>query len=1218
MANQVQIELSVDEKGAVSGIRNLDAAVAGTTSTVKTLGAEMGKAGAQAAAATTQMKAGFASIPDSVAQFNVRAKAAMDGYNAQSKRGIEVQRQLGAAFDAAMLQGKTFIEAQEAATAAVAAYVPAATAAAAATRTLGAAQAASTGHFQTSFDSVRLLRTELGVRMPRAMESVVARSGAMMGVISKFSGVLIGIGAAGIFVSLGEEIYHAGEKFYKAFLDVNGALKDYQEKASEAAQTKLFDDASLETEIGQVKEVNRQIDQLLEKKKNSTGFFQNLLFGNGFAYFSPKNQRQLNSLQTQQDQKVLEGIEGDYKERVRRSQNEQRIAEARAPQYARAKISEQYDERRADYLQEYLYRKDSYDAVIKNRGLAPKDQTTITADAGWRQAQQAKDDAQAKYDAAEIQRAREVQATIQQLREQALEAGLHGEDLYAAKEKAEIVELAQQGMASAAAIEAVHERYHKQAMERLQEEKEKTQEIQAQTVLAGWTGIRRIQGQGDIEIGGVRADNSLDEETKDERVKAIKDRVGQEIVEAQRNFADQVDAIAERSADRQASGFARIRMEATRQLDALQQEFDKTYGHLDLKAPGNAATYQQGLTELNRGKAAINSGANYDAAELARRNSEETLQIEAQAREKSLSAEKQKTAAIEAEYEERVRKYQDQLNQQSISQDDFNRRVVAAQQERDGEMIAEQRAAREKMAHELSGFFANPLDALKRMGDRAAGEAAATLTQHAQQGLERHAGGVPAADANSHSLLGDLIGSTTGMTIGGHRRQRAAIHPAVTDRAAETPASAIAATSSIFSVGTAQIHIGSASFVGGSGGVGAAAGAPARAPLVHGSYSIPGGLASGPTGAEHVGADRTAEAVGAGAPSLSAPASVGGAGSSTIASAKGGFTGSPGIAPAKGNITGSVLGDVGQSISLGQSAAGIFTDDKSGGNGNTAQTPASGSTSANGSPSRTRALLNKAPGAFEGLVGIYGAVESNGGVGGALSGAASGMKLGATVAGPVGAAIGAAAGAIVGAIGFGGREKAHVYDLKQIHPRLTQDMDSYEQGSMDYLSAFSDMSGALTEAKRTTNRMGPAARSYYQDTIKGEIAGAQSKLTREEKAGRSQFGVSAAQYETGTDFVPRTEMALVHRGERVVPSDQNTQIARALSAGADLDAIHRSYQRAMQAASSRSMGGGDRTLNMHVYAHDSRSVAQFFHANKHHMRAALNASYAENSGGADA
>jgi hypothetical protein len=41
--------------------------------------------------------------------------------------------------------------------------------------------------------------------------------------------------------------------------------------------------------------------------------------------------------------------------------------------------------------------------------------------------------------------------------------------------------------------------------------------------------------------------------------------------------------------------------------------------------------------------------------------------------------------------------------------------------------------------------------------------------------------------------------------------------------------------------------------------------------------------------------------------------------------------------------------------------------------------------------------------------------------------------------------------------------------------------------------------------------------------------------------------VAAASYDVGTDYVPRSGMAMIHEGERIIPSSQNQQITQALS-----------------------------------------------------------------------
>jgi hypothetical protein len=67
-----------------------------------------------------------------------------------------------------------------------------------------------------------------------------------------------------------------------------------------------------------------------------------------------------------------------------------------------------------------------------------------------------------------------------------------------------------------------------------------------------------------------------------------------------------------------------------------------------------------------------------------------------------------------------------------------------------------------------------------------------------------------------------------------------------------------------------------------------------------------------------------------------------------------------------------------------------------------------------------------------------------------------------------------------------------------------------------------------------------------------------------------------------------------------------------------MDQVAKSYQSTMQSASARSGSGGGRTVNMNFQSLDSKTTARMFMDNKHHVRAALNASLAEYSGVGDA
>jgi hypothetical protein len=271
-----------------------------------------------------------------------------------------------------------------------------------------------------------------------------------------------------------------------------------------------------------------------------------------------------------------------------------------------------------------------------------------------------------------------------------------------------------------------------------------------------------------------------------------------------------------------------------------------------------------------------------------------------------------------------------------------------------------------------------------------------------------------------------------------------------------------------------------------------------------------------------------------------------------------------------------------------------------------------------------------AGGALSGGLGLFGAYQGSGGFSGALGGAMSGAQLGMSVAGPWGAAIGAVGGAILGAFGFGARAKAEKYDKQQVRPHISEEERSFGAGTIDYLSAFSDMNTLDEEAKKTTNQWGHGAQSYYQDTIKPEIAQAKVRFTREAKAGRAQFGISAAQFHTGDEVNHFGNMntspteGFIHAqiGEFIVKPNvaaRNKGALQAMNAGMSIEQIAAAYRSTMRSESGRrTQPIANRSVEMSVYAMDSRDVHRFLNQHKHTIRAALNDSDGEYSGGADA
>jgi hypothetical protein len=1180
MATSVQIELLVDERGAVSGIRSFDTAVKGSTGSVRQLNTEMQRM--------------------SVA--------------APPLRWSKAVKEIG-------------------------------------------------DHALTSLDNVRLLRDDLGIRIPRSMEKAIASSKVLSTAIGGIGQGLLAVGAIQIGASVFRSLIDEGQKVWNHFQLLTKASQDYIAEVEKTRNQEFGNARSIETTrlrideaTEAIKEYKRQaeaaqkappgwrsvvpvVGPLLDKWHQST-------VAGDLSSQAYDKQRQLDRLNqvgesSQYHEHLVGGIEAQHA-------GDDRLT-------GQKKITAEFQKRR-DLAAETRRYENEQDRIQGN---------SVAPDAGADKESLEVKSARKQMEAQEFAEGREHAQELAHMRQQALEAGLSGIALYHAQESAAIEDLKFKDMDSVAARQAVHTKFHNEELKRLQEENRAIAKMREETQLAGMTGIARIQQEGSNKLADVYARTDLNPGQRLAAVNNVKQQTDAEIVQAQQTFAEQVDAIAEQSQNREMTGFARIRADAEKTASELMKQFDRAHSGMDLSKPGAQATLDADTAKLGTGLNAIGAGADRQSAELAQRNSQQTVEIEEDARIKSLSAEKQKTAAIKAEYDKRLEMYQEELSKQEISEDDFNRRVAAAAEERDAEMVEASREAHEKMASQFDSLFKSldhPLKALESMGDKVAGNAAASLVQYVQG--RGHGGSAGTQQGGFLGILGGFqFGKKKPLGVGA-------------DQAAETgPHAAHGASTGTFTIAQAVIRVGSASFAGGGGSGGGSGSSGGGSDFSGGGFSGAGFSGGGssswmsPAGGTSLlsssGVNFSGDTTGsisraamnaATRPAFGASGSTGssgsisfgggassggsssyagggggagGAGDSSVASASPHFAGGGGPAVQGRDPLGSALGGINSGIKFAQQANSIFgkkgqvTPAGAGGDG-TAETQddpmdgsmnADGSFSAAGSGSGLTSALGTASGLAGGALGMYSAVKGNGGFGGAAQGAMSGMQLGMIVGGPMGAAIGAAAGAVVGAIGFGGREKARVYDLKNVRPTLTADQDAYAQGSMDYMTAYSNAQQMIGSSWGAIRSMGPAAMSYWNDTIKPELTQAMAKFTSEERAGRSLYPAAAASYAVGTDYIPTTGFNLNHQGERIMPSDQNERITRAVESGADLSSVHKSYQQAMRTGSSQGSSGPSRTMNMNVHAIDSSGVAQFLDKYKHQIRGAVNDSYAENSGG---
>jgi len=106
------------------------------------------------------------------------------------------------------------------------------------------------------------LGREMGLNLSYSMKHAIADNEALMAGLRSLTGLFVAIGV----ISIGEQLIEGAVHLYEKWLDVDKAVDDYNQKAQEAAQVKLFDTASLETVEALLTKINDQMKELQTRK----------------------------------------------------------------------------------------------------------------------------------------------------------------------------------------------------------------------------------------------------------------------------------------------------------------------------------------------------------------------------------------------------------------------------------------------------------------------------------------------------------------------------------------------------------------------------------------------------------------------------------------------------------------------------------------------------------------------------------------------------------------------------------------------------------------------------------------------------------------------------------------------------------------------------------------------------------------------------------------
>ncbi len=1075
------------------------------------------------------------------------------------------------------------------------------------------------GHALTALDNVRLLRDDLGIRIPRAMESVIARSQMMSGAIAAAGQAFVALGAAELVFHIGEEVYD----LYKKWVDTTRAVKDYEIEAGKAAKQKLFEDGSFDRQMGLLQGASSEIDQLIAKKK---AYDQQSIVMKGYDFasgkgFTTSDDEHLADAMARQNQAEVGTLQKSHQLMLQNIDDIERRRKASATAAGAIQIEREAMRQRNKENLSFAQEMDTtlVDQINRAHDADPKKFHNV---AGYNL-----NAGQAEYGAAEqsadsTQRGAATQLAIQQekelmdLRHQADQAGLEGGRLLQTQRVAALEDLSFkwrgvsiQNKQYAAEEAALNQRFDNEELKRIQEQADALRKRNQDAGLRGLTGLaasdRRAANERtdvDTALAGHRyyGDRQQQEEYASGLKSAIDRGASQDSQKQIDDFTQRVRQMDASRADSSMTANQRIAADTARTVAEIMKAWNDLYGQLQANDPRRVQGQQALDAELKNIYASQADQQKKVRQDLA----DQTKQLQGEAARggggdryaeqyRAVESELQVHLQKVAELEDAARKSNNaadlanlellEQQKQAYQQIAYNKELDLARQQRD------------RLAGELRGYFSNPLEALKRSGEDIASKAAADL------------------------LMGNLPGKTPSGKGGSGVfdlfrpafKRNGGVAGSVAPDATVTPS---APQQAVVNATSAVINVTSATFSGA-----AAVAGGGYVPTGNGGYFNLGGsseagraASAGTPWADSFGGTNGFGGASATDAPVHAPASLG---APYIPS---GPVMTESTADAAHRIYGGATSAAKQADSIGKDL-GIFGKDANGKNaGLLSKVP--------GLKNMDSAQLAKLGGTAGGALGVFSAFEGKGGFGGAATGALSGFQMGAQYGGVLGGAVGALVGGVLGFMGHGARVQAQNYWFKELQPKIQAEMLAFGAGTADYQSVYDDLNSSDLEAKQRTKQMGSGAVGYYDDRIHPEIQKYMQTVTREQKAGRSQFGMSAGQFHQGGlvggfgSMATSSNEGWIHakRGE-VVLNEQaamsHGDVAMMMNSGASRSQIG-DYLGGGGGGGVAPAAGGDE-YHFHLHALDTSTAEDWMMSNKHGLRKALNSSYEENSGGWD-
>lgn len=587
------------------------------------------------------------------------------------------------------------------------------------------------GHFTTSLDAVRLLSQEFGFRLPRAIESMLARVPQVTSALSGMLGVMASIAAAEVFVRVAQGVYKA----YNEYISLNAQADKFYETLKKTQEQDVVNTRSIETtqmRSGMAQRgarVSQGAAQVFHGSAlgdfvqgNIAGALADLAISHSLAGDAVKSESDLIKLGKvdldQTHQRALAQIELNH------AMDSALGPRARAAAEARKKIQIDAENREFDRRQEQYYGNPS----AANAGASDQQ----IKDAQARAAQTAQD----------IMLDRKERDERIAAHNEAVNAGLEGEAKYLAQRDeaiATIVRKYKDGeitMQTARSVTASLERkYDNERTLRLERLIDESNQIAAQAANAGLHGAGLIQSQLQEQLAGIdkrqRVFSGGDALSPAAQAAFDKERTAahtvatQKLTELEDNFADHVRSLTDGRVSASLNAYQKIDSEAQKQVSDLQKLYDDDFKNAQL----SDAQKLQAERNLQAGISAIDSAANAQKQQLDARNREEDMRFdqEAAAAERRVKEDgingwvasyRNALVEIQADEQQRLQKLQDDVTKEGLTWPEAEKRRSDIIRTTNAQIADANLQMQHQIANTLQEAFTNPVEFIKSRMER--------------------------------------------------------------------------------------------------------------------------------------------------------------------------------------------------------------------------------------------------------------------------------------------------------------------------------------------------------------------------------------------------------------------------------------------------------------------------------------------------------------------